>query len=268
MEPPLARQQRRIQPGHFQCRAPQQLRRVRIPQASLFDIRQGEKHVHADGRRLRCTAGHWLLVAAGTELDIENHPIDGTYLAESIALPPALLERFRRRNPGLGAGPGAAPCVLAIQPGPDSLRAWRYLRECMTAGAPGALQWQAAENLLLALNLQQAIGPLLRDRHDPLSARIEQHLSLLPPERRTLAQLSHDFHCSAATLRRRLAREHTGFRELLDNIRLGQALDALQSTSRPIADIAADCGYASPSRFAIRFRQRYGLNPSTLRQTR
>ena len=34
-----------------------------------------------------------------------------------------------------------------------------------------------------------------------------------------------------------------------------------------ISDIAAACGYASPSRFAARFRQHYGLSPRELRAT-
>ena len=43
------------------------------------------------------------------------------------------------------------------------------------------------------------------------------------------------------------------------------AMTLLQSTDRPVATIAADVGYESPSRFAIRFRHRYGFAPSVVR---
>ena len=39
----------------------------------------------------------------------------------------------------------------------------------------------------------------------------------------------------------------------------------LQTTRRTILEIALDCGYESPSRFATRFRERYGMSPSELR---
>jgi len=111
------------------------------------------------------------------------------------------------------------------------------------------------------------IGGLLRERGDAISHHIEQHLLMLAPEERSLERVAEAFHCSVSTLRRRLAREQTGFRELLDKVQLGLALDQLQASSLPIADIASACGYDSPSRFAMRFRQHYGISPSELRQT-
>jgi AraC-like DNA-binding protein len=123
------------------------------------------------------------------------------------------------------------------------------------------------EGLLLALSLRGAIGGLLRERGDAISHHIEQHLLMLAPEERSLERVAEAFHCSVSTLRRRLAREQTGFRELLDKVQLGLALDQLQASSLSIADIASACGYDSPSRFAMRFRQHYGISPSELRQT-
>ena len=47
---------------------------------------------------------------------------------------------------------------------------------------------------------------------------------------------------------------------------MAYALSHLQTTRRSIDDIAHACGYASASRFAVRFRQRFGLSPRALRQ--
>jgi AraC-like DNA-binding protein len=70
---------------------------------------------------------------------------------------------------------------------------------------------------------------------------------------------------SPATLRRRLAAEGTSFRAVLEETRLARALTLIQTTNLPLKHIADDCGYLSPSRFAARFRQRFGSLPSELR---
>ena len=46
---------------------------------------------------------------------------------------------------------------------------------------------------------------------------------------------------------------------------MAYALGQLQSTSRPIGDIAQSSGYLSGSRFTARFRQHYGLLPKHVR---
>jgi AraC-like DNA-binding protein len=43
------------------------------------------------------------------------------------------------------------------------------------------------------------------------------------------------------------------------------ALLLLQSTGLPVGQIALDVGYESASRFAIRFRERFGCAPSAIR---
>jgi AraC-like DNA-binding protein len=70
---------------------------------------------------------------------------------------------------------------------------------------------------------------------------------------------------SEASLRRRLAEETTSFTALLIDTRLSYALEELQGTSRSVTQIELDAGYDSPSRFAVRFRARFGLAPSEIR---
>jgi transcriptional regulator GlxA family with amidase domain len=43
------------------------------------------------------------------------------------------------------------------------------------------------------------------------------------------------------------------------------ALTLLQATSLPVTQIAMNTGYESPSRFAVRFRQRFGFAPTAVR---
>lgn len=70
---------------------------------------------------------------------------------------------------------------------------------------------------------------------------------------------------SESALRRNLQRETTGFRELLQDLRLSTALTQLLQTSWPIYRIAHDCGYLSVSRFTSNFHKRFGIPPSALR---
>ena len=70
---------------------------------------------------------------------------------------------------------------------------------------------------------------------------------------------------SEATLRRRLAAEGVTLRELIADVRMASALVLLQATSRPVSEIASAVGYDSPSRFAVRFRDRFGFAPTAVR---
>lgn len=47
---------------------------------------------------------------------------------------------------------------------------------------------------------------------------------------------------------------------------MNRALGLLQGSDLPVAMVAAEVGYASPSRFALRFRARFGLSPGAIRQ--
>ncbi|WP_319496031.1 helix-turn-helix transcriptional regulator [uncultured Cohaesibacter sp.] len=70
---------------------------------------------------------------------------------------------------------------------------------------------------------------------------------------------------SEATLRRRLSKLGTSLSEIQTDTRMVHALALIQQTELPINMIALDVGYESASRFAIRFRQRFGCAPSEVR---
>lgn len=65
----------------------------------------------------------------------------------------------------------------------------------------------------------------------------------------------------------RLFREHAGIslHAYRDELRLRSALAAVLDGSQSLTEVALDYGYASPSHFTDRFRDRYGMAPSRLR---
>lgn len=69
---------------------------------------------------------------------------------------------------------------------------------------------------------------------------------------------------SGATLRRRLAAEGTGLREVIAAARLACAMDLLYTTHWPVKTVAARVGYRSVASFSRRFSARYGLDPARI----
>ena len=259
----------RIAHGTIEARRVQTLRRVPVFQSALCRVRQGTKLLEWGARQARAGAHDVVLMPAGQELGVANLPGAQGYRAEVLSFSPALIARFRARHGSLVDAQlrQAATASLCVPLDMHAALAWEQLMASLAGRAPPALLAHQAEGLLLALALGGHCGPLLLDRRDPLAARVQQVLLLDPAADWSVAKVAAQLHVGASTLRRQLALEQRHFRTILEDVRLGLALQELQCGILPIGDIAAACGYASPSRFAARFRQHYGLSPRELRAT-
>jgi AraC-like DNA-binding protein len=71
---------------------------------------------------------------------------------------------------------------------------------------------------------------------------------------------------SAATLRRRLAREGTSYREIKDSCRRELGLDLLRRSNLPIEEIAERLDFCDSDAFRRAFREWLGMPPSRYRQ--
>ena len=259
----------RIAHGTIEARRAQTLRRVPVFQSALCRVRHGTKLLEWGARQVRATTSDVVLMPAGQELGVANLPGAQGYRAEVLSFSPALIARFRARHGGLVDTQlrQATTASLCVPLDVHAEQAWDQLTASLASSTPPALLAHQAEGLLLALALGGHCGPLLLDRRDPLAARVQQVLLLDPGADWSVAKVASKLHVGASTLRRQLALEQRHFRAILEDVRLGLALQELQSGILPIGDIAAACGYASPSRFAARFRQHYGLSPRDLRAT-
>ena len=252
----------------IRARQPHVLRQVPIFVTTLCRVRQGEKLLRWDEREMRASPQQLILMPAGLELGITNVPcVQGHYIADAVSFPTELLRSFSARygkaiNTQTSRAQSAELCVALDR---DTSQAWENLLACIAANAPDTLRAHYAEGVLLALGLAGQAGPLLIDRHDPLSARVEQMLIVNPAKSWAVADVAQRLNLGASTLRRQLADEGGSFSKILEQVRLGMALQWLQTTARPIGEIAAASGYASASRFAVRFRKHYGLSPRELR---
>ncbi|MES4612685.1 MAG: helix-turn-helix transcriptional regulator [Ewingella sp.] len=81
----------------------------------------------------------------------------------------------------------------------------------------------------------------------------------------TAAEVAEKLMMNEVMLRRRLATENSVLRNLMIDVRMTHALRLLQCTDLAISHIAHQVGYESSSRFAERFRKRFGFAPTSIR---
>lgn len=262
-------QETRLERGVIMARQAQELRRVPVFIPTLCRVRHGEKQLLQGQTVHQAGPDQLILMPAGEELHIRNLPGTHGYLAETVSLSHRLVQRFRERHgPVLETAPRPPDAhALCITPDGSALRAWDGLLSSIEHQEPAALREHHAEGLLLTLALSGHATLLLHDKRAPLCARIQSILLTDPAADWRVEQIATRLHIGASTLRRHLAQDGRHFRDILEDVRLGMALGWLQGGRRSIGEIARACGYASASRFAVRFRQRYGMSPSELRAT-
>jgi AraC-like DNA-binding protein len=246
----------------------QRLQQVPIFQHCLILVEDGTKELAgADGASAALAAGDVALLGAGTRPDIGNRPdpASGRYAALALSLGPWAVNAFRQHYAALAAqrpAPGL-PWQLCRQD--DTLAA--TIRHAAAGLDHPAISVRVAGHRcveVLAALAERGLYLPPDDDHGT-AARVRALIAARPHVPWGAADMARTLGLSEATLRRRLAAENTSFRDIAAEVRLTHGLMLLQTTRAPILQIALDCGYESPSRFASRFRDRFGMSPSELR---
>ena len=248
----------------FRAAREQRVRAVRFPRLTLVRVREGAKEICHGGQRMLAHAATLLLAPAGSVMDVCNQPGAGRFRSECLTLDPTLVERFAVREASLLHSAPPPPCVAVT---PMLAEVWAHAMHGWETPTDARVLAPRLEELLLALALAGHGAALRPAASLAVSERVRRLLLAKPGADWRADQVAAQLHCSAATLRRQLARERAAFSDILRECRLGQALMLLQTSPWPVARIAAECGYDCASRFAVSFRQRYGLSPSALRAT-
>ncbi|KAF0812262.1 Urease operon transcriptional activator [Andreprevotia sp. IGB-42] len=249
----------------------QTIRRVPFVRPTLMRVLAGGKRVFSAHGEQYAGPAQLIAVPAGAEIDLVNEPDarNGRYAAAFIELGPDLLRQFRVQHGALLAQlPANDAPGLVLQAGVALEPGWQALMAAWQAQADDALLSHHLAGLLLALLLAGQGHLLFQPSAAPLAEQVRVLLRLDPAYGWRSDDVAQRLHRSAATLRRQLAAEGSSFRALLDEVRLSHGLGLLQMGDRPVADVAAACGYESASKFAARFRERFGLTPSALRDSR
>lgn len=195
--------------------------------------------------------GALALLPADVPIDVENRPAKaGLYRSTALLLPGDIVA------PRGAATRGYCTDLRA-------LAAFARAIELHHQTTPPALQLHALQEVLLWLD---AAGLRLPPAQGAtVEARIRALIGSEIDRDWRAAEVASHLAMSEATLRRRLAEVGTTLTNLLVDQRMMCALGMLQSTELPVGRVAAEVGYASASRFAVRFRARFGLAPHAIR---
>ena len=249
--------------GRILQRQALRLAHVFIEQPTLVVIQNGSKHLAWAGGECVLNAGQAIVIAGGQRCDVTNRPgRDGQYEAFWLGWDASLLNGL----PAARAGCVPVRDLLTIcPPDPAFASACQQARAAIrdSDAVPVAVAQHRMRELLAWI---EHFGGYLAAATPPsLMRRVWGLLGSDPGREWNSDAVAQAMAVSEATLRRRLAAEGSKFSELLVDVRMTCALQLLQSTGLPIKRIALDVGYASASRFAIRFRQRFGFAPTAIR---
>ena len=231
----------------------------------IIVVRRGRKVIQSPTCHFELEAGEAIAIAQGQVFDFENIPApDGDYEARWLTIAPEAIAAFGesdgeqpiaparllgQMSPGLSDAFESA--VLALQDDGDLPDA--VVRHRVTE----LLAWLGAFGAQFSLQLP-----------DSFSARIRRLAGRHPGEEWAGPDIASRLGVSEATLRRRLQAEGSSLRTVLTDIRMTHAMSLLQSSNMPVSAIAASAGFQSQSRFAIRFRSRFGFPPTAVRGQR
>jgi len=231
----------------------------------IIIVLRGRKVIRSASHGFELEAGEAIAIASGQVFDFENIPApDGDYEARWLTIdseavtafgepegarPVAPATLLGRMSAGLSAAFENA--VLALQDQGDLPDA--VVRHRVTE----LLAWLGAFGARFSLQLPESYA-----------ARIRRLVGPSPGSDWTGPEIAGRLGVSEATLRRRLQEEGISLREVLTDIRMTHAMGLLQSSNMPVSAIAASAGFESQSRFAIRFRSRFGFSPSAVRGQR
>lgn len=255
--------------GVFHCCKRQHIKTVPILQASLILIIAGKKIIYSDGREHIYSAGQMVLLPANAHVEIANEPdLSGHYLALSFSPSIENLNSFKDLYSTQIQLWNQAAVYKGVASEQLLFSFYQWLLLIVKGNAPDLLHNHRAQEVLLLLAQQQLAGVFFAQHHPSWKQRIAAYLSVEPGRAWRVEEVAHHFNCSEATLRRRLGEEHSQFRQILEDVRLSQALGLLQESNWPISRVSQTVGYESPSRFSERFKKRFGLTPQALRATR
>ena len=243
--------------------------RMHVDQPALILVDKGIKSIRtARGDTVQAQPGQAIVLAGNQTVDFTNSVPDGThYAARWLLFDAALLNDpyYLSRVAQVEAkGQLAAWAHLLPQVQAHLAVAFENARQALAPGLPDAvvrqrvlevMHWLLEEHLVLRC---PATNPGASIKVRALIARQLSHAW-------TADEVASDLALSAATLRRRLAAEGTTLTALLIDTRMSIALTLLQATTQPVSHIALAVGYESASRFAVRFRQRFGFAPTAVR---
>lgn len=234
---------------------------VEIPQPQFAILLQGRKQARTARQALEFMPGDLFLVTRRCRIDVVNlpDPHSGLYLSAIVPLCAEALSAARTLWSGPLPDTGEAMAQLPLAEHGAHLLQWRRALE--------SGDYTGARLALAALTVafcRLGHGSLLVPPEPGLGERIRDLVAAQPARHWQSRDFEQHLGISGATLRRRLAGERLGLRELVGDARLAHAMQLLYTTRLPLKTVAARVGYRSLASFNRRFLERYGMEPSAI----
>lgn len=226
----------------------------------LFLIQQGQTRIRWQQREVVAHAGELLIVDGGLTVDVINSLSDsGVFSCQLLICDPLLFDT----QPNAPT-PFTGVTTLTKLPCP-------FLHSFETASLAMALHERFPQAVIrhkmceILLWLAHFGVHFARQDTNDLTQQVRRLLATDPHRIWTAAEVAENLMMSEVVLRRKLSAENTALRSLMIDVRMSRALFLLQATDWPISAIAQYVGYESASRFAERFRKRFGFAPTAIR---
>ncbi len=242
-----------------------ELHKVKLLMPALCRIRQGRKIIEWREHTETADVSQIIAFPAGHELHIANIPTGGGYLSEIIYIPPAIIKFYLKHYQCSPAKKDVRTFCLKLT---DELEyCWDQLKFALDHNYSQRLLEHMLLGVLLMLRKTNVANIFMDTPGNTVTTRCQDLIILSPSAKWTVRDIAEQLNMSTSTLHRHLTAEGGSFQQILDDVRLSNALNAIQTTNKPIGEIARDNGYQCPSRFTSRFQKRYQITPRALRQT-
>ncbi|CNI21794.1 AraC family transcriptional regulator [Yersinia intermedia] len=238
---------------------------VYIEHPLLIMVNRGHKIIRWDNQECIIQAGEIVAVGSGQTVDVINGlSDDGLFFSHQLRCDPRLIATFASHpaSAGLGYVTGVMP-VRNLAPEFINTFSNTFKAISDTGDIPPTIVRHRMLELLLWL-AQRGVKFILNES-DSLSERVRRCLAVDPHKIWSASEVADHMAMSEVVLRRKLAAEKILLRDLMIDVRMTSALRLLQGTDWPISLIASQVGYESASRFAERFRKRFGFAPTAIR---
>lgn len=242
-----------------------ELHKVKLLMPALCRIRQGKKIIEWRGQTETADASQIIFFPAGVELYIENIPENGRYLSEIISIPASVIKLYLKLST---ASPENQDIQrFGIKYCKELNFCWEQLKYALKKDFSSQLTEHMMSGILLMLRKNSITSLFMNTPDNTVISRCQDLITLSPSYHWTAREIAGQLHMSVSTLHRSLLREGGSFQQILDDVRLGNALNAIQTTTIPVNEIARNNGYQCSSNFTSRFKKRYKITPRALRRS-
>lgn len=255
--------------GVQSCVKPQSISKVTFSKPAMLLVVKGRKEIQVPNKRFVAKAGEMLIVPPSVDFWLGKYPDQesGVYQGLGFRFDIETVEEFRRAY-----GKGSENWNLAANwraPASEAILEWTQQWLDWSRKYPVSLQVQRHRLVELLLLLAQSglAGNIILDRGPSWRQRVSQLVGVDPARDWRYGDVCRTLGISESAMRRKLNLEGTGFRDVLEETRMMTGLTLVQETSMTICQISDAVGYQSQSRFTDRFKERFGITPSSLRRS-